>query len=202
MNSNPRDPSNANESSAELEATSHDATGPESGPSGEGERRPAAGEERESTPAAALRALGDEELVAIEQRAGERDLYRDELLRARADLENYQKRVRRERPQWEDHAVRRLVADLLPVIDNFERALSARDESQGGDAFAEGVRLIHQMLLKALSDHGVEEIPALGESFDPELHEAVAVEETQEGRDHQIVDVQLKGYVHKGVVVR
>src|SRR5690606_38897767 len=63
MNSNPRDPSNANESSAELEATSHDATGPESGPSGEGERRPAAGEERESTPAAALRALGDEELV-------------------------------------------------------------------------------------------------------------------------------------------
>lgn len=148
-----------------------------------------------------LREMTDADLLALEQRAGERDVYRDELLRSRADLDNLQKRIRRERPQWEDQAVRRFVADLLPVIDNFERALSTAPAGAAGP-LEQGVRLIHQMMLKVLSDHGVEEIAAAGQLFDPEVHEAVAVEEVQEGPDNEILEVQQRGYRYKGTVVR
>ena len=154
------------------------------------------------------------------EKAAKADLYLNELLRVRADLDNYQKRVRRERPSWEATAVRGLLRDLLPVVDNFERALQSASEdstedSTIGDAepdadaavadpagFADGVRMIRQMLHKVLDDHGVEEIEALHRPFDPEVHEAVFELPVPDRKTGDIIDVQQKGYVHREVVVR
>ncbi len=138
------------------------------------------------------------------KKAEERDAYRNELLRAKADLDNFQKRVRRERPAWEDQAVRRFVRDLLPVADNFERALTHTLPIGTGSTsqLEQGVRLTLQMLARVLADHGVEEIPARGEVFNPELHEAVAEVEVSDQPTGQIVEVLEKGYRHRDAVLR
>jgi molecular chaperone GrpE len=161
----------------------------------------------EEAPANAVSETSDEAMsrlkLDLQRTLDESEKFRNELLRAKADLDNYQKLVRRERPNWEAHAVRHFVRDLLPTLDNFERAMST-SLAEGGEAatITEGIRLIYQMLKKTLEDHGVVEIAALGEPFDPEFHEAVAEVEVSEGETGRIVDVQQKGYVHKGVVVR
>ena len=94
-----------------------------------------------------------------------------------------------------------MVADILPVVDNFELALSSVADA-ADDSLAQGVRMIHQMMLKSFADHGVEEIPTVGEKFDPEVHEAVMMEGVTEGEDGDILEVQQKGYTHKGFVIR
>ena len=174
----------------------------ESGPGGSAEPV----EEGDDARAAVLEELGSmdtRELLDLKKRLDERDLLVGELLRTRADLDNYQKRVRRERPNWEDHAVRRFVADIIPVVDNFELALaSAARESTDAESLRQGIQMIYQLLQKALADNGVEEIAPLGQPFDPEFHEAVAEEDVSDRRTGDVVGVQQNGYVHKGVVVR
>ena len=143
------------------------------------------------------------------ENAAKAELYLNELLRVKADLDNYQKRVRRERPSWEATAVRGVVRDLLPILDNFERAIdmSGEGETDSGDAgesskFVEGVRMIFQMLKKTFDDHGVEEIEALGKPFDPDLHEAVFEMPTPDRETGEVIEVQQKGFVHREFVVR
>lgn len=153
------------------------------------------------------------------EKAAKADLYVNELLRVKADLDNYQKRVRRERPGWEASAVRGFVRDLLPVVDNFERALetTAKDDTpigggpeggapEGGapegGGLLEGVRMICQMLEKTLDDHGVVEIDALGKTFDPEVHEAVCEVPSPDHETGEVIEVQQRGYMHRDMVVR
>ncbi|MEM7235557.1 MAG: nucleotide exchange factor GrpE [Planctomycetota bacterium] len=139
-------------------------------------------------------------LIEMKTKAEERDTYRDELLRAKAELDNHQKRVRRDRPVWEDQAVRRFVAELLPVLDNFELALSSSNADS--DALRTGVEMIQQLLQKVLTDHGVEEVPAAGEAFDPEVHEAVAMVQVPDTEPGKVFDVQQRGFSFKGVLIR
>jgi molecular chaperone GrpE len=147
--------------------------------------------------------LSREEHADLRKKAEERELYRNELLRARADFENYQKRVRKDRPQWEEQAVRRFLRDLLPVIDNFERALqNAAAGAAAPASLEEGIRLTHQMMKQALSDHGVEEIPAQGEAFNPEVHEAVSEEEVTDRPTGEVLEVLQKGYRQRDAVLR
>jgi molecular chaperone GrpE len=147
--------------------------------------------------------LSREEYDDLKGKVAERDLYRNELLRAKADFENYQKRVRKDRPQWEDQAVRRFLRDLLPAIDNFERALdTAGAGTATPESLEEGIRLTHQMMKSVLADHAVEEIRALGEPFNPELHEAVLEEEVSDRPTGEVVDVLQKGYRHGETVLR
>ncbi|HEU5395207.1 MAG TPA: nucleotide exchange factor GrpE, partial [Candidatus Methylomirabilis sp.] len=116
---------------------------------------------------------------------------------------NYQKRVRKDRAGWEALAVRRFIADLLPVVDNFERALAALDEEDTSrTGFEQGVRLTHQLLRQVLADHGVEEIPAQGELFNPELHEAVVEEEVAGRPTGEVLEVFQKGYRHGDALLR
>jgi len=147
--------------------------------------------------------LSTEDYEELVRKAEERDLYRDELLRARADFSNYQKRVFRDRPQIEEQAVRRLVLELLPVLDNFDRALEQDDsENQDASAFRRGIEMVSEMFQKALAGHGIEEIEALGKPFDPLLHEAVAQEETTCYPPNTVSTVLQKGYTQNGSVVR
>ena len=94
----------------------------------------------------------------------------DRYLRAAADLENYKKRAAREREEMQKFAVERLVKDLLPVVDNLDRALAAAPE---GDPLSGGVKLVLKGLEDVLARHGVKSFRALGEPFDPRLHEAI-----------------------------
>jgi len=137
-----------------------------------------------------------EELV---KKAEERDIYRDELLRERADFSNYQKRLLRDRPGLDAQAVRRFVVDLLPVLDNFDRAVA---HEGSGEPFRRGVEIVRGMVNDVLARHGFEEIDALGKAFDPSLHEAVAHEESSDFPPESVSEVVQKGYTQGGVVVR
>ena len=151
-----------------------------------------------------------QDYVEINAKAEERDRFLDELRRSRADLDNLQKRTRRERLQLERKGARRVLRDLLAVVDNFERALASfgtpdaevsRDgERQSG--LEEGVRLIHQQLEQVLENQAIQQIAALGETFNPEYHEAVGQEEVEDRPTGEIVEVLQRGYLHYDAVLR
>ena len=118
--------------------------------------------------------------------------YFDQLQRLQAEFANYRRRIDEERKSLFSIAKSELVSKLLPVLDDLERMI----QHQNGDCEIniQGVRLIYQNLKKALSEEGLEEIPAKDEIFDPEIHEAVGVEETDEDRDGIVVEEWQKGY--------
>ncbi len=139
----------------------------------------------------------------VEQLRAEAEKARDQYLRARADMENLRKRVTREREQLADRTLRGFIEALVPTLDSLDHALAALDADHDTEQLAEGIQAIHQQLEKALEAQGVEKVtPALGETFDPERHEALAVEKTDEKPANTIVDVLQSGYVVRGVLVR
>lgn len=124
---------------------------------------------------------------------------RDQLLRARADFENYRRRTRQEMEDLRNFATRQLLADLLPVADNFDRALGAMT---GQAEVREGVEMVYRQLLALLAKHGVEAMETVGQAFDPKIHEAV-MQEPAGDREVGIVAEELqKGYLLHGRVLR
>ncbi len=151
-----------------------------------------------------------DDYLEVKSRAEERDQFLNELRRAKADLDNLQKRTRRERPQLERNGARRVLSDLLGVVDNFERALASfgpegtrtSEPEAGTSGLEEGVRLIHQQLEQLLQNQGVREIAALGETVTPEYHEAVTQERVEDRPTGEIVEVLQRGYLHYDAVLR
>jgi molecular chaperone GrpE len=130
----------------------------------------------------------------------ERDEYLDLAKRAQADFENYRKRAAKEAAAAGERARSGLVRELLPVVDNLERALASAQE--GEQHLAEGVRLVHSELIAVLERNGVEQFDPTGESFDPSVHEALSMR-NQDGADPGVVlDVVEKGYRTNGTVLR
>lgn len=130
---------------------------------------------------------------AIAKLSDERsDLY-DKLLRKQAEFENFRKRGEREMQEAYVRARADLLTDLLPVLDNFDLAVQHADTTNP-DAVREGVHLIHKQLFDSLFRLGLEPIEADGQPFDPELHEAVATEPTDEAPDHTVLVVLQRGY--------
>jgi len=136
-----------------------------------------------------------EALAALQQ---ERDDLYDRLLRTTADFDNYRKRIDRERRDVSEAAAADLLRDLLPVVDDLERALEAEPgPAADGDRFArfrEGVELIHRQLLDVMRRRGAEPFESLGQPFDPSWHEAVASEPANGRPDGEIVDEIRRGY--------
>ncbi|MDO4745178.1 MAG: nucleotide exchange factor GrpE [Bacillota bacterium] len=120
-------------------------------------------------------------------------------LRLMADFQNYKKRVEKEKTDLYSYANEKIVTELLDVLDNFERALSHED---AGDGFKEGMEMIFKQLLGVLEKSGLAEIPALGEDFDPNFHNAVMTEETEEYESGKVSGVLQKGYTLNGKVIR
>ena len=133
---------------------------------------------------------GDDELTAVRR---ERDELHDRLLRAAAEFDNYRKRTERERREWSDAAATEVVQDLLPAIDDLERALAATSATPDR-ALRDGVVLIHRQLLDALRRRGVQPIDAIGQPFDPQWHESVASEPAGDRPDGEITDEIRRGY--------
>jgi molecular chaperone GrpE len=137
-----------------------------------------------------------EDPVASAQR--ERDEYLDLARRTQADFENYRKRAAREAAAAGERAKSGLVRELLPIVDNLERAL--RSAEDGEQHLAEGVRLVHAELIAVLERNGVEQFDPAGDRFDPTEHEALSVRE--DGEPGLVLDVLEKGYRANGTVLR
>jgi molecular chaperone GrpE len=130
----------------------------------------------------------------------ERDEYLDLARRAQADFENYRKRAAKEAAAAGQRAKSGLVRELLPAVDNLERALaSARDDEQH---LAEGVRLVHSELIAVLERNGVEQFDPRGERFDPGEHEALSMRSQDGAESGTVLDVVEKGYRANGGILR
>jgi molecular chaperone GrpE len=125
----------------------------------------------------------------------ERDEIYDRLLRLTAEFDNYRKRTERERRDLSDAVSGDIVRDILPVVDDLERALAQPATDDASAAYRKGVELIHRRLLDALRKRGVEPIDSLGQIFDPNWHEAVAHDPAAPGqRDGEITGELGRGY--------
>ncbi len=131
---------------------------------------------------------------AYDAACAERDEYRDLLLRKAAEFDNYRKRVERERREAASAGIAELVEALLPIVDDFERALAA-DPAAGVEAYRAGVELIHRQLMDLLARFGVTPIQAVGTDFDPRLHEAVLTEANPGSRDGEVIEQFRRGYL-------
>ena len=135
-------------------------------------------------------AAQDEAVIALER---ERDTLKDQFLRAVADFENYRKRIDRERREFSEYAAADVILELLPIIDNVERALQA-PASGDAEAFRRGVELIHKQMLDLLRKRGVKVIEALGADFDPNVHQAVIHEPSDQHREGEVMEELQRGY--------
>ena len=138
--------------------------------------------------------------AALETAVAQRDEYLDSLRRAQADFQNFKRRNQTARADGYEDGVREAIAAMLPSIDNLERALDAADKAGVNDGLTDGVRMTLNTLLDGLKRFGFEEVPSLGEQFDPELHNAVMREAGDE--PGKILEVFQKGYRVKDKIIR
>jgi len=123
----------------------------------------------------------------------ERDDYYDRLLRLTAEFDNYRKRVERDRRESGERASAAVFEQLLPIVDDFERALAAETDS-AAEPYRKGVELIYRQLLELLGRYGVTPLDVIGADFDPHLHEAVAYGPSPGRREGEIVEEVRRGY--------
>lgn len=127
---------------------------------------------------------------------------KDRVLRLQADMENLRARTSRELADQQRYAALPLVRDLLPVVDNIERAIEAAEKSGDVTSLLEGFKLVHQQLLTALEQHQCKPMAALGEAFDPHLHAAILQQASDDFPAQHVAHVAQVGYVLHDRVVR
>jgi len=139
---------------------------------------------------------------AIDSLREELDVARDRALRVQAELENYRKRVARERADEHRYANLPLLRDLLPVLDNLERAIAAAEQTHDSGTLLDGVKLVKEQLVGVLAKHDCVPIEAQGEPFDPHRHEAVLQQPSDEVPANTVMQVTQSGYQLHDRVVR
>lgn len=160
---------------------------------------PAEGGEGDA-PVAMPTSAGDASAASeTEKLKAERDALLDRLARLQAEFDNARKRAVREQQEFREFAAADVIRNFLPTLDSFERALKA-----GGDAgdFRNGIELIYRQFQDALQKIGVQPIAALGQAFDPRVHEAVEMVDTSEVPDHHVFDELQRGYKYKERLLR
>ena len=180
----------------------------------EGEEASKAAEEAEETPeeaaakaaameAEAREAFSDENL---EEKQDKKDIaiadLTDRLKRSMAEFDNFRKRSEKEKATMFDMGVGSIAEKILPVVDNFERAMAAAPKEGDGKAFAEGIAMIYNQLKKTLEDLGVKPIDCVGQPFDPNFHNAVMHVEDESLGENVVAEELLKGYMYKDSVLR
>ena len=148
--------------------------------------------ESEFTAQAAETAAEAADGPAQNEAAKQRDEYYDLLLRKTAEFDNFRKRTERERQSVSEAAAADLITELLPLVDDFERALASGDED---NAYRRGMELMHRRLLDVLQKRGVRPIDALGADFDPYYHQAVSYEPAEGRREGEVIEEFRKGYM-------
>ncbi len=148
---------------------------------------------------AAIAAELDQLRVERDGLRAERDELRDTLLRRQAEFENFRKRTERERSELSQYASMDTVGELLPVLDDFERALAA---DSGSAEYAKGVQMIYQRMYEALKKTGLEPIDTNEKPFDPHVHQAIERVETSDSPENTILGEFQRGYNFKGKLLR
>jgi molecular chaperone GrpE len=151
-----------------------------------------AGEEKAGEAEATEKAAADEKAAA--------EAESERYMRLMAEFQNYKRRAAKEKTDTLQYANEKIVGDLLPVIDNFERALATETDDLEG--YAKGMQLIFEQFKKALENAGLEEIKAMDEEFDPNVHNAVMTDNIEDKDDGKITKVLQKGYKLRDKVVR
>ncbi|MBI5287074.1 MAG: nucleotide exchange factor GrpE [Deltaproteobacteria bacterium] len=174
----------------------------------------AGGEVEVSTEKALQQAPADEEVKvdhgseidrlkeALEEKRREAEGNYSRFLRAVADLENYKKRVEKEREEFLNLAQERLIKEILPAVDNLERALGHINDEANLTALREGIKLTLDQMLATLKRFGLEQVSSIGERFDPARHEAIAQEEGEGFEPGVVIKEFQKGYYLKGRLIR
>ena len=180
----------------------------------EGEEASKAAEEAEETPeeaaakaaameAEAREAFSDENL---EEKQDKKDIaiadLTDRLKRSMAEFDNFRKRSEKEKATMFDMGARSIAEKILPIVDNFERAMVAAPKEGDGKAFADGITMIYNQLKKTLEDLGVKPIDCVGQAFDPNFHNAVMHIEDESLGENVVAEELLKGYMYKDSVLR
>lgn len=157
-------------------------------------------EEKAESEAAEEAASAEEAKDSAEDSKKAEEAESERYMRLMAEFQNFKRRVSKEKSDIHQYANEKIVGDLLPVLDNFERAL----DSEGGDpeAYAKGMQLIFEQLKTALENAGLKEIEALDKEFDPNVHNAVMTETIDDKEDGVITKVLQKGYTLRDKVVR
>ncbi len=156
--------------------------------------------EEKATKKRKSRRRAEEDLDSARQEAAS---YLDRLARLQAEFENYKKRQQRAREENQRSARERIIKDLLPVLDDLERAAQHAEPETDAEVLAQGVELVLKQFREALSHFGLEHVPASGEVFDPHLHEAMSRIETDgDPPDGTVVEEYRKGYLLNGKVLR
>jgi molecular chaperone GrpE len=141
--------------------------------------------------------------AGAQQWAGEKAELEDLLRRRQAEFENYRRRIERERMEFAEYASMESVRALLPILDDFERALKAAQSTGGTDSeLVKGIELIYRRLLEVLTKQGLEPINTEKAAFDPHLHEAVQRVEHEDAPDGSILEEYQRGYNFKGKLLR
>lgn len=143
-----------------------------------------------------------DQAVLLETALKEADKNYDSFLRVSAEFDNYKKRTVREMNDFRKFANESLLKDLLPVVDNLERALDSSGSEKKADSIAAGIELTLKEILKILDRFGVKPIEALGKNFDPCFHQAVLQEETSDQADNMVLKEFQKGYMLHDRLVR
>ena len=149
-------------------------------------------EASETAKVAELLVKAEEELKASE----------DRYARTMAEFDNFRKRTLREKTEMHERGAKEILEKLLPVVDNFERAIDHISDGEKDLGITQGVEMIYKQLMGTLSEMGVEEIEALDSEFDPNLHNAVQHEENEDYGENLVQDVYQKGYMYKDAVLR
>ncbi|EPZ38230.1 Molecular chaperone GrpE [Anoxybacillus ayderensis] len=144
-------------------------------------------------------ALAYEKIAQLEAKLAETE---NRLLRLHADFDNYRRRVRLDMEAAEKYRAQSLVSDLLPILDNFERALQVQVEDEKAKSLLQGMEMVYRSLVEALKKEGVEVIESVGKPFDPHVHQAVMQVDDQNYEPNTVVEEFQKGYKLKDRVIR
>ncbi|HEY4707215.1 MAG TPA: nucleotide exchange factor GrpE [Thermodesulfobacteriota bacterium] len=150
------------------------------------------------TPEEEIRRLAEQ----LEAKSKEASENHDKYLRARAELDNFRKRTEKEKADAISFANESLIEEILPIADNFERALAHANGEENLKSLREGVKLTASQMLAAFKKFGLEEIKALGQKFDPTVHHAISEEESEDAEPGTVVKEFQKGYYLKGRLLR
>ena len=148
-----------------------------------------------ATPEAQIAALSAER----DQLAAEKADLKDRLLRALADFDNFRRRAERDRSEYVQFAAMEIIRDLIPILDDFQRAMKVETADK---EYAKGIELIEQRLFETLKKAGLEPIEAAGKQFDPNLHQAVDRVQSEELPDQTVLQEYQSGYNFKGKLLR
>lgn len=145
--------------------------------------------------------VGDESLE-IQKYKQEIEDYKNKFMRISADFQNYKKRVEKEKSEIYKFGSEKIIIDILPILDNLERAIQSAEDNEDNKGLKEGIEMVYKQFKDILQKHGVEEIDCLGKEFDPNCHHAVMQEECEDEESNTVIEIFQKGYKLHSKVIR